>query len=74
MLSASIDNLIKDLKPRQRDVLISRFGLDDGKKKTLASIGGKYNLTRERVRQIEEEALRTVQKSYRRKRKINQRN
>ena len=74
MLSASIDNLIKDLKPRQRDVLISRFGLDDGKKKTLASIGGKYNLTRERIRQIEEEALRTVQNHIDEKEKINQRN
>lgn len=61
MLSATIDNLIRDLKSRQQDVLINRFGLDDGKKKTLASIGEKYNLTRERVRQIEEEALKTIQ-------------
>lgn len=61
MLSATINNLIQNLKPRQRDVLINRFGLDNGEKKTLASIGEKYDLTRERVRQIEEEALKTIQ-------------
>lgn len=60
MLSNIINNLITDLKPRQQDVLIGRFGLDDGEKKTLASIGEKYNITRERVRQLEAEALNAV--------------
>jgi len=58
MISLAVDNLIRDLKPRQREILIGRFGLDDAEKKTLASLGEKYEITRERVRQIEEEALR----------------
>jgi len=58
MLSSTVNNLIRDLKPRQRDILSGRFGLADGEKKTLASLGEKYDITRERVRQIEEEALR----------------
>ncbi|PIU98354.1 hypothetical protein COS61_01855 [Candidatus Wolfebacteria bacterium CG03_land_8_20_14_0_80_40_12] len=61
MLSATIDNLISGLKPRQQEVLANRFGLKSGEKKTLASIGEKYDLTRERIRQIEEGALKTVQ-------------
>lgn len=60
MLSSAINNLVGDLKSRQRDVLICRFGLADGEKKTLASIGEKYGVTRERVRQLEEDALRTI--------------
>ncbi|MBN2197639.1 hypothetical protein JW698_00350 [Candidatus Wolfebacteria bacterium] len=57
MLSKTINNLIIDLKPRHREVLIGRFGLDGGSKKTLAGLGEKYGITRERVRQIEEESL-----------------
>ncbi len=60
MISSTINNLISDLKPRQREVLSGRFGLADGRKMTLASLGEKYDITRERVRQIEEEALKTV--------------
>jgi len=58
MLSSTINNLISDLKPRQQEILNGRFGLADGEKKTLASLGEKYDITRERVRQIEEEALK----------------
>ena len=58
MLSVAVNNLISDLKPRQREVLVGRFGLSGGEKQTLASLGEKYDITRERVRQIEEEALR----------------
>jgi len=61
MLSTTINNLISDLKPRQREILIGRFGLEDGEKKTLQSLGEKYGITRERVRQIEEEALKMAQ-------------
>jgi len=61
MLSTTINNLISDLKPRQKEVLVGRFGLLDGEKKTLASLGEKYDITRERVRQIEEEALKMAQ-------------
>ncbi len=60
MISSTINNLINDLKPRQREVLSGRFGLADGRKMTLAKLGEKYDITRERVRQIEEEALKAV--------------
>ena len=61
MLSKTVNTLVSDLKPRQREVLVGRFGLDDGEKKTLASLGEKYDITRERVRQIEAEALQYIQ-------------
>lgn len=57
MLSVTLNNLVSDLKPRERDVVAGRFGLNDSGRKTLAEIGGEYGITRERVRQIEAEAL-----------------
>lgn len=57
-----INNLISDLTPRQKEILEERFGLKAGRKITLAAIGKKYGLTRERVRQIEEEALKLIAK------------
>lgn len=53
-----LDSLMMDiLTPRERDVLKMRFGLDDGEEKSLAEIGRKLELSRERVRQIEAKAL-----------------
>lgn len=57
-----INNLISDLTPRQKEILEERFGLKTGKKMTLAALGKKYGLTRERVRQVEEEALKLISK------------
>ena len=51
-------NLIKDLPPRAKDVVVYRFGLEANKKETLEAIGKKYGITRERVRQIQEEGLK----------------
>ncbi len=59
----SSKKLLKDLKERDRYVLESRFGLSDAKKKTLESIGEEYNITRERVRQIQDAALKAIRKS-----------
>ena len=59
----STKKLLKDLKERDRYVLESRFGLVDSKKKTLESIGGEYDITRERVRQIQDAALKAIRKS-----------
>lgn len=52
-----VGKLLKALSPRNKDIIFSRFGLKNGKKETLESIGRKYGVTRERVRQIEEATL-----------------
>lgn len=70
MISSVVNNLVSDLKPRQKDILNSRFGLDDGEKKTLASIGEKYGITRERVRQIKEESLEIIKSKLVKKEKL----
>ena len=59
----SSKKLLKGLKDRDRYVLESRFGLNDIKKKTLESIGQEYDITRERVRQIQDAALKAIRKS-----------
>ncbi len=59
----STKKLLKGLKDRDRYVLESRFGLTEANKKTLESIGGEYNITRERVRQIQDAALKAIRKS-----------
>ena len=56
--------IISPLAERASDVIMSRFGLNaDGKRKTLEEIGKKYNITRERVRQVEDVALKAIKKS-----------
>ncbi len=70
MLSSTISNLIQVLKPRQREILSGRFGLEDGEKKTLASLGEKYNITRERTRQIEAEALNIIEDYFNKEKAI----
>jgi hypothetical protein len=56
--------LLSALPDRAKDVIVSRFGLGkDSKKMTLEAIGKKYNITRERVRQIESYSLKTIRKS-----------
>lgn len=52
-----VDKLLKVLSLRNRDVISRRFGLKNGEKETLESIGQSYSITRERVRQIEEATL-----------------
>jgi hypothetical protein len=65
MLQAAVINHLihQALAPRDqrsRKVVVDRYGLGDGKRKTLAQLGAEYHLTRERVRQIEEAALRAI--------------
>ena len=68
MLSTTIGNLIEDLNPRKREILSCRFGLESKERKTLADLGEKYDITRERVRQIEAEAMRRVKEEAQRER------
>lgn len=55
--------VIKTLPPREQDIIALRFGLLDGKVHTLAKIGEKYGITRERVRQLEARALAKIRAS-----------
>lgn len=50
-------SVLDTLSDREKDILIKRFGLEDGKPKTLEEVGMTYNLTKERIRQIENKAL-----------------
>ena len=61
-LRADLEILMADLTPQQREVLALRFGLEDGQALTLAKIGDRLNISRERVRQIEREALTKLRK------------
>jgi RNA polymerase primary sigma factor len=60
MLQEEIITILKTLPPREQDVLKMRFGLDDGYSLTLEEVGLYFNVTRERIRQIEAKALRRL--------------
>lgn len=64
-LREDIHSLLTELSPQQRDVLTLRFGLDNGKELSLAKVGEQLSLSRERVRQLERQAL-----DYLRRRKL----
>ena len=59
---ALIYNWLNELLENEREIIILRFGLDDSEPKTLESIGQRYGVTRERIRQIEASALRKLRK------------
>ena len=60
MLKEQLDEVMGTLTPREAKVLRLRFGLDDGKARTLEEVGKTFNVTRERIRQIEAKALRKL--------------
>ena len=68
MLREHIDALLGDLKERERQVIVLRFGLEDGHPSTLEEVGKEFNVTRERIRQIEAKALRKLRNPVRSKR------
>ncbi|MBQ3602629.1 MAG: RNA polymerase sigma factor RpoD [Clostridia bacterium] len=60
LLKESLDDVLKTLTPREEKVIMLRFGLADGHPRTLEEVGKEFNVTRERIRQIEAKALRKL--------------
>ena len=60
LLKEQIDKVLSSLTPRERRVLQLRFGLEDGRSRTLEEVGKEFSVTRERIRQIEAKALRKL--------------
>ncbi len=60
MLKQQVEEILNTLAPREAAVLILRYGLKDGKPRTLEEVGKEFNVTRERIRQIEAKALRRL--------------
>lgn len=60
LLKEQIDEVLSHLTPREERVIILRFGLEDGRSRTLEEVGREFSVTRERIRQIEAKALRKL--------------
>ena len=60
LLKEQLVDVLNTLTPREEKVLRLRFGLDDGRARTLEEVGKEFNVTRERIRQIEAKALRKL--------------
>lgn len=68
LLKEQLMDVLNSLTPREAKVLRLRYGLDDGKARTLEEVGKEFNVTRERIRQIEAKALRKLRHPSRSKR------
>jgi RNA polymerase primary sigma factor len=60
MLKEQMEDVLATLSVREREVLTMRFGLEDGRSRTLEEVGREFGVTRERIRQIEAKALRKL--------------
>ncbi len=60
LLKDALNRVLETLSPRERKVLMMRFGLEDSKPKTLEEVGREFKVTRERIRQIEAKAIRKL--------------
>ena len=60
LLKEQLADVLETLTPREEKVLRLRFGLEDGRPRTLEEVGKEFNVTRERIRQIEAKALRKL--------------
>jgi RNA polymerase primary sigma factor len=61
--NALVQEILATLPEREREILALRFGLADGKERTLEEVGERFGVTRERIRQIQEQALKTIRKT-----------
>jgi len=61
--NALVQEILATLPEREREILAMRFGLNDGKERTLEEVGERFGVTRERIRQIQEQALKTIRKT-----------
>ena len=68
LLKDEINSILQGLTEREEKVLRLRFGLEDGRTRTLEEVGKEFNVTRERIRQIEAKAIRKLKKPNRAKR------
>ena len=68
MLKEQLLGVLDTLTPREEKVLRLRYGLDDSRPRTLEEVGKEFNVTRERIRQIEAKALRKLRHPSRSKR------
>ena len=68
LLKDELNEVLLELTDREEKVLRLRFGLDDGRTRTLEEVGKEFNVTRERIRQIEAKALRKLKHPSRSKR------
>jgi RNA polymerase primary sigma factor len=60
LLKEEIAKILSELNPREQRVLVLRFGIEDGRSRTLEEVGREFNVTRERIRQIEAKAIRKL--------------
>ena len=67
MLREHLLQVLSTLTPREQEVLIMRYGIKDSRPKTLEEVGKEFNVTRERIRQIEAKALRKLRHPNRQK-------
>jgi RNA polymerase primary sigma factor len=65
MLKEHMGRVLESLTTRERRVIELRFGLEDGRQRTLEEVGREFNVTRERIRQIEAKALRKLRQPAR---------
>ena len=68
LLKEQLNEVLHTLTPREEHVLKLRFGLEDGRTRTLEEVGAEFHITRERIRQIEAKALRKLRHPSRSKR------
>ena len=66
-MTTMLRDMVKTLPPREATILTFRFGLDGGSERTLEEVGQKFGVTRERVRQIQNIALRKLRRMIERR-------